>query len=45
VIVVVGGASKVHLESRGKSWEEDEDEYEEGKKKLNDAYLMSTLSN
>jgi hypothetical protein len=27
------GASKVHLESRGKPWEEDEDEEEEEKKK------------
>jgi hypothetical protein len=29
VIVVLGGASKVHLESRGKSWEEEEEEEED----------------
>ncbi len=27
--MVLGGASKVHLESRGKSWEEEEEEEED----------------
>jgi hypothetical protein len=41
----LGELPKSTLESRGKSWEEEEEEKKEEKKKLNDAYLMSTLSN